>query len=151
MNVKHHLLIDGEQKGPYTLGQLQGMWRNGTITSETLHHMDGYADWMPLEIIMDDLDPPASPAFANVPASYARPQQPIVLAKSRGTYILLALFLLGLFGAHNFYAGRYFVGAVQLIITALTWWTFIIPGFIAIWVILECIFVTRDGKGNKMA
>ncbi len=64
-NVKHYLFLDGEQRGPYTFSQLQGMWRNGAVTSETMHFMDGYADWMPLEVIVQDLEPPLPPPMRD--------------------------------------------------------------------------------------
>lgn len=145
-DVKHYLHLEGQQKGPFTLSQLQGMWRNGAITSETLHFMDGYSEWMPLDIIVPDLDPPVARAVAQ-----AMPQQPVVIAKSRGIYILLGLFFLGVFGAHNFYAGRYGVASVQLIVTILTGWLILPLLAVAIWVVIECIIVTVDGNGNKMS
>lgn len=147
MNVKHYLLLDNISQGPYTLNQLRGMWQAGQVTSETLHHMDGYAEWHPLEIILEDLEPPA---LASAYRS-AGPPRPVILAKSRGVYVLLGLFVLGLFGAHNFYAGRYFSGVLQLVITLLTAWLVLPLLFVAFWVILECCLVTRDGSGQPLA
>src|SRR5436309_13790350 len=47
----------------------------------------------------------------------APPTQMVVMSvKSRGIFIILGL-LLGLLGIHNFYAGYYVKGAMQLIIT----------------------------------
>jgi len=121
--VTHYLLIDNERKGPFTIGQLRSMWQSGSITSETPHHMDGYSDWMPLDIIVPDLEP--SQPVRSGPAYAAGPPRPVVLAKSRGVYIILGLFLGGLLGIHNFYAGRYLPAVFQLVITIFTGWLII--------------------------
>ena len=70
-------------------------------------------------------------------------------ATSRGLYIILGLFL-GCLGIHNFYAGYYGRGAVQLVITVLLGW-FII-GFIitALWALFEICTVKHDGAGIAM-
>jgi TM2 domain-containing membrane protein YozV len=70
--------------------------------------------------------------------------------KSRSTYILLALFVGGLLGVHNFYAGRFGVAATQLLIMLILGWTGV--GFIInfIWVFVELFAVTTDGKGYPM-
>lgn len=66
--------------------------------------------------------------------------------KSRMTYILLALFLFGTFGSHNFYAGRTGPAVAQLIL-GLT----IIGLFVtSIWAIIDAIVVTTDGQGVPM-
>lgn len=84
-------------------------------------------------------------------SQYSGAQNPQLVksATSRGIYIILGLFL-GCFGIHNFYAGRYGVGATQLIITALLGW--VVVGFVitAVWALIDVIAVTEDGAGNKM-
>lgn len=66
-------------------------------------------------------------------------------AKSRITYIILGIFF-GTLGVHNFYAGRTGPAVGQLLLTLLT------LGFGAIitwiWMIVEIITVTKDGKGK---
>lgn len=81
----------------------------------------------------------------------SRPQPQLVKsAKSRGVYIILGLFF-GLLGIHNFYAGRYAYGVMQLLITGILGW-FVVGLFItAIWVIVEMITVTKDGEGDPMS
>lgn len=71
-------------------------------------------------------------------------------AKSRGVYIILGLFL-GCFGIHNFYAGRYTAGAIQIIITLLLGW--LVVGFVVtgIWALIELFTVKTDGAGDPMA
>lgn len=76
----------------------------------------------------------------------AAPQTP---PKSRITYILLGLFL-GSLGIHNFYAGRTGAGVAQLLITLLIGWTVIPLVIVSIWVLIELIAVSTDGKGVRM-
>lgn len=85
---------------------------------------------------------PSSPGYDNV--------QVVKTAKSRGIYIILAIFF-GMIGIHNFYAGRYGRGAAQFLITAILGW-FVIGLFItAIWCIVDMFTVTTDGDGHRMS
>lgn len=146
--VSHYIQAAGEQTGPFTLSQLQSMWQSGSLTRETLHWMDGYTEWMPLEYILEDLEP------RKLPPSYhatQRANQPIVVAKSRGIYIILGLLILGFFGFHNFYAGRFIPAVCQLLITLLLGWLYFPLGLLAIWIVLECCLVTKDGRGHELA
>lgn len=70
--------------------------------------------------------------------------------KSRGIYIILGLFLGGLFGLHNFYAGRYKEAVTQLLILLILGWFIIGIVINAIWVLIELCTVTKDGNGNPM-
>ena len=146
-SVTHYILTGDERKGPFTIGQLQAMWNSGQVTSETQHWMDGYSEWLPLDFIREDLEQKTLPRLTRATG----PSQSLVIAKSRGIYILLGLFFFGLLGAHNFYAGRYTPAIIQLVIIVLFWWL-VLPIFaVAIWVIIECITVTRDGAGHPMS
>lgn len=91
--VTHYLLIDNERKGPFALSQLQSMWHAGTITNETLHHMDGYTDWCPLEYIREDLDPPPPVRQSMQTASRGK-----IKKKPNNPYPLIILFMLPLVG-----------------------------------------------------
>jgi TM2 domain-containing membrane protein YozV/RNA polymerase subunit RPABC4/transcription elongation factor Spt4 len=86
--------------------------------------------------------PGAAPASPSVLLVQAR--------KSRGVFIVLGLFL-GCLGIHNFYAGYYAKGAVQLAVTLVLGW--IIIGFVitVIWALIEIITVTADAEGHAMA
>ena len=64
-------------------------------------------------------------------------------AKSRSTYILLALFL-GLFGIHNFYAGYQGRGIAQLLITLFTFWLIFPLIAVCIWVLIEICIIDKD-------
>lgn len=69
--------------------------------------------------------------------------------KSRGLFIILGI-LLGLFGIHNFYAGYYGKGALQLLITIT--WGMIYLGIIitGTWVLIDLLTVRYDADGNVM-
>lgn len=66
--------------------------------------------------------------------------------KSRGTYIILAIFL-GLLGIHNFYAGYTVTGLIQLVLTC----TGIAVPFVIIWIIADILFTTKDGAGQPFS
>ena len=70
--------------------------------------------------------------------------------KSRGVFIILGL-LLGYLGIHNFYAGFYGRGAIQVVITAMLGWLYV--GFVitVIWALIELITVKTDAQGNPMS
>jgi TM2 domain-containing membrane protein YozV len=70
--------------------------------------------------------------------------------KSRGVFIILGLFL-GCLGVHNFYAGYYAKGAIQVAITVVLGW--VIVGFVitALWALIEIITVTADADGQRMS
>lgn len=71
-------------------------------------------------------------------------------SKSRSIYILLGLFLGGLLGVHNFYAGRYLPAIAQLAILMTLGWLGIGIVINVIWVLVEVCVVTTDGEGNPM-
>lgn len=78
----------------------------------------------------------------DLPARTYRERGP---KKSRLVYILLALFL-GLFGIHNFYAGRIGTGVVQLVLSLLI----LTAPLTLLWVIIEIATVEKDGRGRYL-
>jgi len=46
--MEYFLYLNNEQKGPYTLNQLQSMWKAGSITSKTLYWQEGFDEWIAL-------------------------------------------------------------------------------------------------------
>lgn len=69
---------------------------------------------------------------------------------SRGIYIILALFL-GALGIHNFYAGHFWGGGIQLGVTLFAVAFF--PPFallVCLMAMLECFTVSKDGKGRPL-
>jgi TM2 domain-containing membrane protein YozV len=87
--------------------------------------------------------PYAQPSYAYAPYAM-RPQC------SRAEYVLLGLFL-GIFGVHNFVAGRTGAGFVQLLITVLTGWLILPLLFVMFWVFIELIVVDTDSNGRMMS
>ena len=85
--------------------------------------------------------PQTSSAFAG---------QIIVRAgRNRGLFIILGA-LLGIFGIHNFYAGYYGKGALQLLIT-ITWGMIYIGIIITgAWVLIDLLTVRYDAEGILM-
>lgn len=74
----------------------------------------------------------------------------VTTAKSRGVYIILALFF-GMIGIHNFYAGRFGVGAAQIATILILGWFVVGFVIVGIWVLVELFVVTEDGAGNAFA
>src|SRR5213596_3383882 len=127
--MSYYLLQKDEKKGPYTIGQMRALWISGVLTSETLYRTEGDEEWLPLEFIIDQLEPAAA-------------TEPPAPPKSRGVYIILGLFL-GTLGIHNFYAGYHGRGATQLIITFLTGWMVIGLVITGVWALVELCTVTE--------
>ncbi len=78
-------------------------------------------------------------------------------AKRRSLYVLLGLFA-GVFGLHNFYAGKWFRGLVELVITGLYLSSYVNFKYAldwryglgcSVWVFLEVLFVRKDGDGVR--
>jgi TM2 domain-containing membrane protein YozV len=68
---------------------------------------------------------------------------------SRILYVILALVFGGI-GVHNFAAGKYLRGGMQLVmllISPLTFFLILIP--LGLWILFDIITVTTDGKGRK--
>ena len=67
---KYYLHLDGEQKGPYTIGQLQAMWLAGTIDRNTQFYTKANGDWKKLEAMIERLEPspPTTPPTAAMAA-----------------------------------------------------------------------------------
>ena len=68
--------------------------------------------------------------------------------KSRVAYVLLAFFF-GWAGIHNFYAGRTGSAVAQLLMSLLSC-GLLVPA-VGIWVIVEMLAVSRDGRGVPMS
>jgi GYF domain 2 len=52
---------NGENFGPYTIGQLRSMWRAGQVTGDTLYCEEGFAEWLRLGALAEVLDTPEQP------------------------------------------------------------------------------------------
>ena len=82
MDDQYWITIGSEQRGPYTLGQLRSMWHSGAITGNTLYWQQGFDEWFPLSLLVEDLEPtppvpppplPSKPQIIYAPAP--KPQQ----------------------------------------------------------------------------
>ncbi len=158
---KYYLTLNGAAAGPYTLGQLRNMWAAGQVTLETPVCLEGAAGWSTLESMAGVLEDGPESVASSAEMGVARASAPTVReaarsGKGRGVYIVLGLLLGGL-GAHNFYAGRYAVGAAQAVLTvvvaAVTLALDMAPAallLVPIWVVLEICTVEVDGEGRKM-
>jgi len=65
--MKYYILQNDETRGPYTLGQLKAMRNSGAITTETMHSREGYRHWLPLGVMLHELEPPQSQPHASAP------------------------------------------------------------------------------------
>lgn len=83
----YYIIEGSETRGPYTTGQLRGMWNTGSITGKTMHCPEGDSEWRPLSSILHQLEPPAAP-----PPVAAQHSVPFVTApKSKGVYIKIGI------------------------------------------------------------
>jgi len=72
--MKYFILQDDQTKGPYTLNQLRTMWNSGSITGETLYTQEDYSEWVPLDRIINDLEPPGATANEISQPTQLQPQ-----------------------------------------------------------------------------
>lgn len=94
-------------------------------------------------------EPPATGAGPYGPQYQPAPMV-VTTTKSRGTFIVLGLFL-GCLGIHNFYAGYNGKGTAQLILTLVLGWLVIGLVITGIWALVEIITVRVDARGNPMS
>ena len=98
--MDYYLYLNDEQKGPYTLGQIQAMWRGGIITGNTLYWQEGFPDWVPLSSILHVIEPPVTPvqtppsSVATQGPSTSNVTPPSYLIRNVVACIILLLFLL---------------------------------------------------------
>ena len=91
------------------------------------------------------------PAYAQPQPQFYAPggmQQIPYTPKIRVAYIILAL-LFGALGIHNFYAGRVGCGIAQLLITLFIGWLILPLLAVGLWVFIEMLAVTTDGRGVR--
>ena len=81
--------LQGVERGPYTLSQLQSMWQSGVLTADAQYWQGGVDHWMPITSIMSSLH--ATPAQPPLP-----PQQIIHVKQSRSGCLLILIIALGI-------------------------------------------------------
>jgi TM2 domain-containing membrane protein YozV len=121
--IKYYVMVGEEQKGPYTLAQLQTMWRAGSLTVDTQYWFDGQGEWMPLSTVLELLEPPERSRAAH--AYFAAPAQRVW---SPGAAIVLSFFIPGL---GQMYRGRIGRGILWFTGVVIGYFLFVIPGIIA--------------------
>jgi hypothetical protein len=96
--MEFYIDIGGETKGPYTQGQLQAMWKAGTITGNTLYCREGFKEWVPLRTMVRELEPPppvqAPPAPQVVRVQVEKKPSGVGKALGIGCLAILAFFVL---------------------------------------------------------
>jgi len=73
--MEYYLQIGSETRGPFTLLQLQSMWRSGSITGQTLYWEQCSDEWRPLSTMLEELEPPVqSPVIPRPKAAAGAPR-----------------------------------------------------------------------------
>lgn len=95
----YHLGQNGQNTGPFTLAQVQDLWRSSAVSAGTLYWQPGMPEWQPLGQIVSKLgEPPSLPGSPPpVPAQgvdYLTRTVPAGLPATSG--VAIASFVLGL-------------------------------------------------------
>lgn len=71
-----YIVGNGENRGPFTLRQLQSMWNTGVVTAKTLYWQEGFDEWYPLSTMLDMLEaahvPYGGTNASTSPASFSQ-------------------------------------------------------------------------------
>ena len=121
--IRYFVMVGDEQRGPFTLEQLQGMWRSGSVTMDSKYWIEGLDEWMPLSSILELFQPQQRAYQAQ--AYFAPVAQP---TWNPGVALVLSFFIPGL---GQMYRGEIGRGFLWLIVVPLGYFVFLIPGFIA--------------------
>ncbi len=121
--IKYYVMVGEEKKGPYTLAQLQTMWKTGSLNVDTQYWFDGQGEWMPLSTILELLEPQERSPAAQ--AYFAAPTQRVW---SPGTALVLSFFIPGL---GQMYRGKLGRGICWFIGVTIGYLILVIPGIIA--------------------
>ncbi len=149
------IMRNGQQAGPYTVEQIRAMLGTLELAPTDMAWREGMAGWSPISIVLATSPPPpptaVPPPFTAAPppfAAVATPTSaPISLgSKSRAIYIVLALIpVTGPLGVHNFYAGHYVRGGIQLALSVATLGFGYLPA--TVWALVDVFAVRQDGTG----
>ena len=127
--MTYFIYSDGQNKGPYTLGQLRKMWETGTLTGSDLYCESGANKWSHLSDLEYDLEAPPVTPVAHRP-SYAPQHVPYELRQrqwSPGVAIVLSFFIPGL---GQLYRGKIGRGILWLICVTIGYFAVIVPGLV---------------------
>lgn len=101
--IAYHIILEGQQAGPFTMEQLQQMLAAGQVTPDHMVWRPGQAEWQPLQRFL----PPPLPPPAAAPARPAAPTQTPVMTvpavarpkkKSMAWLWITLILLLGIVG-----------------------------------------------------
>jgi hypothetical protein len=89
----YYLVLDSEQAGPFTSGQLRAMWQNGKVNAQTKYCAVGGTSWRPLIDLRTMLEPaPVQPTTVSPPFPLSHPavvRQPIAGSELLGVIMLV--------------------------------------------------------------
>ena len=81
----YHIVLNEQNAGPYTIGQLRAMWQSGAVTAQTQYWFEGAADWRPLINLRSMLEPSVTPLTVEPRRAHVAPTPPAKL--NRGDII----------------------------------------------------------------
>lgn len=85
-----YLLVNGEQRGPYSLEQLRAMYLAGAVTSDAFYWQEGLAEWLPIDELF-------APPIIDQPSTYpAETEQTARVEQPKKTPYLTLLVLVGI-------------------------------------------------------
>jgi len=61
----YFILQNDQPEGPYSIEELRSLWNSGVLAGETFYCEEGYDEWLRLEKIADQLEPPPTGAAAT--------------------------------------------------------------------------------------
>jgi len=104
--IFYFVVLNEEQAGPYTIGQLRAMWQSGSVTAQTLFWFEGQEGWQPLIRFRSLIENASSEPVAMAPVV---PKQPTPNLQSKDAispkepnmvrifaYGLVVIFIIGL-------------------------------------------------------
>lgn len=147
--IKWYFSKSGKTEGPVDTPTLLEKAREGLLQPTDMVWKDGMADWKPASSVLElpivvNRSTPLSDNKGALPPPTPAAWEP---HKKRLTYILLGVFL-GMFGAHNWYAGYNGRAFYQIFITGVSCLT---ASWVSmIWAWIEVATVTKDASGRKL-
>ncbi len=75
----YYIVLNQQNAGPYTIGQLRAMWQSGAVTAQTQYWFEGAADWRPLINLRSALEPSVTPPKVEPQRAHVAPTPPVKL------------------------------------------------------------------------
>lgn len=101
--MNYYIAMRDEQKGPYTMTQLETMWQAGTITADALYCAEGMTAWASIEELFRLGNPgaaaPEAKSFSDHVRDLIRAIAPVrVWLQTHGHRLVLSLAMTGMIG-----------------------------------------------------